>query len=112
MRGMVNPDTVFSDERADSDGSMAQRSGANKIVITKPSNNPGGRLALDIVTYDLSNCGDISVSTRSQSLIVRDLIRSDIKPTSVEYTVEYTRDDSPDDGEISYDEDIGISVGI
>lgn len=106
FRGMIIPDQVFSDDVSDSGGSITQRSGQNEIVISKPSNNPSGRLARDIVTYEVNNCDEFFENAWTQSLILNRLIHSDIKPISIEYTVEFPHEPR------LHDEKIAISVGI
>jgi hypothetical protein len=101
FRGMVDADQVFSDETAHSDGSITQRSGRNKIIIEKPSNNPGGRLARDIVKFEVDNCGGFFEDAWTPSLVLRRLIRDDVEPTSIERTVEFPRDVPQYEGEIS-----------
>lgn len=104
--GMVDPDEVFSDEITHSDGYMTPRGGRREVVIEKPSNNPDGRLARDIVIFEVDNCEDFFENAWTHSLILRRLIHSDMEPTSVERTVEYPRDVPP------YEGDIQIPIGI
>jgi len=104
--GMVDPDDVFADEIAHSDGYMTPRDGRREVVIEKPSNNPDGRLARDIVIFEVDNCKDFFENAWTQSLILRRLIHSGMEPTSVERTVEYPQDVPPYEGEI------GISIGV
>lgn len=106
FRGMVDPDQVFSDDITHADGSMTPRSGRHEIVIEKPSNNPDGRLARDVVKYEVDNCEDFFEDAWTPSLVLRQLIRSDLEPTSIEYTAEYPRDVPP------YEEEIGVPIGV
>lgn len=101
FRGMVDPEQVFSDEIAEGTESITPRSGRNEIVIEKPVNNPDGRLARDIVKFEVDNCDDFFENAWTPSLVLRRLIRSDTEPISIEHTVEYPHDVPPYKGEIS-----------
>jgi hypothetical protein len=106
FHGTVDQEQVFSDEMAEGTESMTPRSGRNEIVIEKPVNNPGGRLARDIVKFEVDNCDDFFENAWTPSLVLRRLIRSDTEPISIEHTVEYPRDVPPYKGEIS------VTIGV
>lgn len=106
LRGTVDPEQVFTEEVVNGGELMTPHDGRNEIIVEKPCNNPDGRLARDIVKFEIENCQNFFENAWEPSLIIRRLIRSEIEPSTVESTVEFSGDVRPYGGEIS------VNIGI
>ncbi|KAB1197944.1 MULTISPECIES: hypothetical protein [Haloferax] len=106
FRGTVEPEQVFSEEVEYRGESMTPRDGRKEVVVEKLCNNPNGRLARDIVKFEVDDCSEFFKDAWTPSLVLRRLMHSGIEPTSIEHTVEFPREAPP------YEETISVLIGV
>jgi hypothetical protein len=108
FRGKISdPQTIFSDNVSASEPQGEPSNPVNSIFIEKVVNNPTGRLARDIVKYDITESDQVFGSEFGVDfeLMIRRILNADLEPTDVNYCVEF-------EGRAYNSGELGIFTGL
>lgn len=102
-----DPQKIFSDNVAASELQGKPPTHAKSIFIEKVVNNPAGRLARDIVKYEITEPDQVFGSEYGVDfeLMIRRILKADLEPTDINNCVEF-------EGEIYGEHEVGIFTGL